>query len=67
MLHAAPEAARGGPLALVRDGDIIELNVEAQRIDLLVDDEELAASRGWRRLYAERVPQADLGADLDFL
>ena len=68
----------GGPLALVRDGDEIELDAEAGRIELLVSEEELARrraewqapalpSRGWRRLYAERVQQADLGVDLDFL
>ena len=76
-LHVAPEAAVGGPLALVRDGDLIELDVEAGRLDLLVPDEVLARrraewtapdvpARGWRRLYAERVLQANLGADLDF-
>ena len=76
-LHVAPEAAVGGPLALVRDGDLIELDVEAGRLDLLVPEETLArrraewtaptaSARGWRRLYAERVLQANLGADLDF-
>ena len=76
-LHVAPEAAVGGPLALVRDGDLIELDVEAGRLDLLVPEETLARrraewiapaapARGWRRLYAERVLQANLGADLDF-
>ena len=76
-LHVAPEAAVGGPLALVRDGDLIELDVEAGRLDLLVPEETLARRRaewtapaapvsGWRRLYAERVLQANLGADLDF-
>ena len=78
VLHCSPEAARGGPLALVRDGDLIELNVAARRVDLLVDETELARrrsewtppplpSRGWRRLYAEHVLPAHLGADLDFL
>ena len=77
-LHVAPEAAVGGPLALVRDGDLIELDVEAGRLDLLVPEETLAhrraewtapaaPTRGWRRLYAERVLQANLGADLRFL
>ena len=77
-LHVAPEAAVGGPLALVRDGDLIELDVEAGRLDLLVPEETLARrraewtapaapARGWRRLYAERVLQANLGADLDFM
>ena len=76
-LHVAPEAAVGGPLALVRDGDLIELDVEAGRLDLLVPEETLARrraewtapstpTRGWRQLYAERVLQANLGADLDF-
>ena len=78
VLHCAPEAAVGGPLALVRDGDLIELDVAARRIDLLVEPSELARrragfippplpERGWRRLYAQHVLQADLGADLDFL
>jgi dihydroxy-acid dehydratase len=76
VLHVAPEAAVGGPLALVRDGDRIRLDVPAGRIDLLVDEAELAGRRaawkppptplsGWRRLQAERVLQADKGADLD--
>lgn len=78
VLHTSPEAAVGGPLGLVRDGDEIELDVPNRRIDLLVDDDELARRRagwtapeppprGWRRLYAERVEGADVGADLDFL
>ena len=78
VLHCAPEAAVGGPLALVRDGDTISLDVEKQRIDLAVPEEELARrrqamklppvpARGWAKLYAEHVLQADQGADLDFL
>lgn len=78
VLHVTPEAAVGGPLALVRDGDEIELDVAKRRLELLVDEAELArrkagwtpaptAARGWRRLYAERVQGADAGADLDFL
>ena len=78
VLHVAPEAAVGGALALVRDGDEIELDVEEGRLDLLVGEEELQRrreelvlgerpERGWRRLYAERVMQANLGADLDFM
>ena len=78
VLHCAPEAAVGGPLALVHDGDLIELDVHARRIDLLVEESELQRrgatfvraalpERGWRRLYAEHVLQANLGADLDFL
>ncbi len=78
VLHCCPEAAVGGPLALVRDGDMIELDVENRRLDLCVPAEELArrkaghvppraSGRGWRRLYAEHVLPAHLGADLDFL
>ena len=78
VLHCSPEAAAGGPLALVRDGDLIRLDVIGRRIDLLVEDAELTRrraelvprelpARGWRRLHAEHVLQADLGADLDFL
>jgi L-arabonate dehydrase len=79
VLHVAPESAIGGPLALVRSGDRIELDVVARRLELLVDEAELAdrraawtppapgADRGWARLYAEHVLQADRGADLDFL
>jgi len=78
VLHCSPEAATGGPLALVRDGDIIELDVMARRIDVRVEDAVLARrraefrppalpERGWRRLYAEHVLPAHLGADLDFL
>ena len=81
VLHVAPEAAAGGPLALVRTGDIVSLDVEARRIDLEVPAAELAARtpnaatvegfahprRGWERLYVDHVLQADTGADLDFL
>ena len=79
VLHVAPEAAAGGPLALVEDGDAIELDVEARRLHLDVSDEELAArraawrpthdsyARGWAQLYTEHVTQADTGCDLDFL
>jgi dihydroxy-acid dehydratase len=78
VLHCAPEAAAGGPLALVKDGDTIRLSVSENRIDLLVGDEELARrkdklvkpevpKRGWARLYAEHVLQANEGADMDFL
>ncbi len=78
VLHCAPEAAIGGPLACVQDGDHIELDVAQRRIDLCVSAEELARrasqytprpkpSRGWRKLYAEHVLQANEGADLDFL
>jgi dihydroxy-acid dehydratase len=79
VLHVAPEAAAGGPLALVRDGDWITLDVPGRTLTLEVDEDELAqrrsqwnpppphASRGWTRLYTEHVQQADSGADLDFL
>jgi len=81
VLHVAPEAAAGGPLALVRTGDIISLDVENRSLSFDVSDEELgrrgqsAASesayaapvRGWAKLYVDHVMQADTGADLDFL
>jgi len=79
VLHVAPEAAVGGPLALVRDGDMIELDVAARTLHLDVPDEELARRRaawrepgnqfesGWEKLYVDTVEQADRGADLSFL
>jgi dihydroxy-acid dehydratase len=78
ILHAAPEAAVGGPIALVRNGDRVRLDVEARRIDVLVEADELGRRReGWRapakpvrgyaRLWADHVTQADLGCDFDFL
>ena len=81
VLHVAPEAADGGPLGLVRTGDVIELDVPARRLSLDVAPEELqkreppaaavaayaAPTRGWERLYVDHVLQADRGADLDFL
>ncbi|HEY9108717.1 MAG TPA: IlvD/Edd family dehydratase [Roseateles sp.] len=79
VLHVAPESAAGGTLALVRDGDLIELDVPARRLQLLVSDEELAnrraawvppgpvATRGYVKLYIDHVQQAHLGADLDLL
>ncbi|HSI47367.1 MAG TPA: IlvD/Edd family dehydratase [Ideonella sp.] len=78
VLHTSPEAAAGGPLAVVRDGDMIELDVPARRLHLDISDEELASrlaqwqkpvspERGWYKLYVEHVQQAHLGADLDFL
>ncbi len=81
VLHVAPEAAAGGPLALVRTGDYVILDVPARRLDIDVPADELAArtpdqatldayakpTRGWERLYVETVQQANTGADLDFL
>ena len=79
VLHVAPEAAAGGPLAIVRDGDMIALDVPNRRLDLLVErrgnppapartGSPLAApSGGYQRLYVEHVLQADKGCDLDFL
>jgi dihydroxy-acid dehydratase len=79
VLHVAPESAVGGPLALVRDGDMIELDVEARRLELLVPEGELAArraewtppapktARGWTALFCQHVTQADEGCDFDFL
>jgi dihydroxy-acid dehydratase len=81
VLHVAPEAAAGGPLALVRTGDPVVLDVAARRIAVDVPDAELARRtparaavagfaaprRGWERLYVDHVLQADTGADLDFL
>jgi dihydroxy-acid dehydratase len=79
VLHVAPEAAVGGPLGLVQDGDAIRLDVEGRRLDLVVDEAELAArreawtppaakdERGYRALHAAHVLQANEGCDLDFL
>ena len=79
VLHVSPEAAAGGPLALVRDGDMIELDVPGRRLHLDVDEAELAKRRqawtppappmagGYQKLYYDHVLQADRGADLDFL
>ena len=79
VLHVAPESAVGGPLALVETGDLIRLDVEARTLDLVVDEAELEArraswepparidERGYRRLHAEHVLQANHGCDLDFL
>ena len=79
VLHVAPESWIGGPLALVRDGDIISLDVDARSLQLDVDDAELARRRAaWRRpaphfmrgfgaLYQEHITQADQGCDFDFL
>jgi dihydroxy-acid dehydratase len=81
VLHVAPESAAGGPLALLRDGDVVVLDVPARRLDVDVQPSVWAArvpsdtaasayaapTRGWERLYVDHVQQADTGADLDFL
>lgn len=78
VLHVSPEAAAGGTLALVRDGDFIELDVPNRRVHLDVSEAELAqrraewkappaTARGWTKLYVDHVQQAHLGADLDIL
>lgn len=81
VLHVAPEAAVGGPLALVETGDRIRLDAAARRLEVLVDEPDLAArraawtpppphpgaERGWLNLYLREVEQADRGCDLAFL
>jgi dihydroxy-acid dehydratase len=79
ILHVSPESRAGGPLALVRDGDMIRLDTPARALDLLVDSDELAArraawtpppphyQRGYGALFSEHVLQADEGCDFDFL
>ena len=83
VLHVSPESAVGGPLALVQTGDLIELDVPERRLDLLVDESELAQrraewealprkphhafSRGYGRMYEQHVMQAQDGCDFDFL
>ena len=79
IVHAAPEAAVGGPLGLVRDGDWVVLDVEARSLNVEVTDAELAkrrgqwtappqfTERGFTRLYVDHVTQADKGCDFDFL
>jgi dihydroxy-acid dehydratase len=79
VLHTTPEAAAGGPLAVVQNGDMIELNVPERRMQLLISDEELNArlakwvrpepqlKSGYWKLYVDTVLQADEGCDLDFL
>jgi dihydroxy-acid dehydratase len=79
VLHVAPEAHVGGPLALVRTGDVISVDVAARRIDMAVGEAELAArraawrppaphfGRGYGWLFAAHIGQADEGCDFDFL
>jgi dihydroxy-acid dehydratase len=79
ILHVSPESAVGGPLALVKTGDEIEVDIEARRVQLMVGDEELARrraawkpapdpyTRGFTRLYKAHVTQAHEGCDFDFL
>ena len=79
VLHIAPEAAVGGPLALVHDGDLVELNIAARALNLHVDDEELARRRrelpapkprnlsAYSWLYTQHVTQANAGCDFDFV
>ena len=79
VLHVAPESFAGGPLAFVRDGDLIELDVAARKIELKVSDAELASrraawkkpapkfERGYGALYQQHITQADQGCDFDFL
>jgi len=81
VLHVTPESAIGGPLAFVQNGDTIRLDVPSRRLELLVDDAELAArrsrwrarapndgdERGYRKLFLDTVQQADRGCDFDFL
>jgi len=79
VLHVSPEAAIGGPLALVHNGDRIRLSVAGRKLDLLVDDAELSRrrashrapqpdpQRGYAKLYMQSVLQAEDGCDFDFL
>jgi dihydroxy-acid dehydratase len=79
VLHVTPESAAGGALALVQNGDEIELDVEARKLQLCVTEEELGRRRaawvpppplangGYQKLYIDHVLQADRGADFDFL
>jgi len=79
VLHVAPESFAGGPLAFVRDGDVIELDVAERRLQLKISDAELARrraewkmppprfERGYGALYQQHITQADQGCDFDFL
>ena len=79
VLHVAPESHVGGPLALLRTGDIVRLDLPARRLDMLVSEDEIAArraawvapppryDRGWGWMFSRHVTQADKGCDFDFL
>jgi dihydroxyacid dehydratase/phosphogluconate dehydratase len=79
VLHVAPEAYIGGPLALLRTGDIVRLDLPNRRLDMLVADDELERrrterqppaphfERGWGWMFSRHVTQADKGCDFDFL
>jgi dihydroxy-acid dehydratase len=79
VLHVSPESYIGGPLAFVRDGDLIELDVPERKLNLRISDEEMAKrraawvkpepryQRGFGALFSEHVTQADQGCDFDFL
>jgi dihydroxy-acid dehydratase len=79
VLHVCPESRVGGPLGLIRNGDMVRLDTDGRRIDMLVDEPELEArrsawrappphyQRGYGLLYSEHVTQADEGCDFDFL
>src|SRR5699024_5804704 len=79
VLHVTPEAAVGGPLAFVQNGDMIELDIEQRKLELCISDVELEdrknawkkpdsnEKRGYRKLFEDRVLQADEGCDFDFL
>ncbi|PLS19858.1 L-arabinonate dehydratase [Neptunicoccus cionae] len=79
VLHVAPEAFVGGPLALLKTGDIVRMDLEARRLDMLVDEDEIAArraawsapeprfERGWGYMFQRHVGQADQGCDFDYL
>jgi dihydroxy-acid dehydratase len=79
VLHVSPEAAVGGPLALVKNGDRIKLSVRERKLELLVSESELqqrrsvwkapaaAPTRGYQKLYMDHVLQAEHGCDFDFL
>ena len=79
VLHVAPESAVGGPLALLRTGDMVALDIEARTLDMEVDDAELARRRtawvapdrpyrrGYTKIFVDHATQAPLGCDFDFL